>query len=411
VALSANTGSFNWSTAAAGTDIVVTSVGFQPKVLILWMSGTLTTSGEVSSSADDMIRSIGFATGTTNRYSAGISVEDGPTTMNTARFSRDSGCLSASATQYLDFVSFDSDGFTVEIDPSSATLGTARRVNFLALGGSGITNATVGTFQARATTGTQTVSPGFESDAILFLGAATTTVTSSLATAMLCFGAAKGSTLFSSIASYDFDNIGTSSCESELLTDAAINMFLDTGTEARATVSAVGATDFTVNWTVSSGIQEYYGYLAIEGIRIHVGDFLMPADTNNFTETGTGFIPKAVLAASHFNATGQRSDNVFGIGAATSASQRRSDYSLSDHSAAVGTVILNHTESALLQQLNTSASVTEALDLVSFDSDGMTLVMDNAGTGTQRAWYIAFGADESMTPYLPYRAFHHMLVR
>jgi hypothetical protein len=407
----ANTGSFNWSTAAAGTDIPVTSVGFQPKVLILWMSGTATTSGEVTTDTTQMIRSIGFATGTSNRYTAGMTVDDGPTTSNTVRFSRDTGCLAASSTQYLDFISFDSDGFTVEIDPSSGTLATARRVNFLALGGADITNVTVGTFQARATTGTQTVSPGFESDGILFLGAATTTVTSSLATGMLCFGAAKGSTLFSSIASYDMDNVGTMEGESELLTTDCINMFLATGTEARATVSAVGATDFTLNWTTASSIQEYYGYLAIKGIKIHVGDFLMPADTNNFTETGMGFSPRAVMAVSHFAATGQRVDNVFGIGAATSATQRRSNYSFSDGNSATAQVLLAHSESALLQQIDTTPTSTELLDLVSFDSDGMTLVMDNAGTGTQRAWYIAFAGAQSMIPYLPYRAFHHMLVR
>src|ERR1019366_464324 len=65
-----------------------------------------------------------------------------------------------------DLASFDTDGFTLNFIAADAT---ARVINFMALGGSGLTNAVTGDMTTSASTGAQAVTGvGFKPDCVIF---------------------------------------------------------------------------------------------------------------------------------------------------------------------------------------------------------------------------------------------------
>jgi hypothetical protein len=148
-----------------------TGVGFVPKVIILFASDK-TADGSAINNA--LYR--GMATSTSNRIAlAGVATQYG-TEVND-RYANSGKCfvIVTTANAILvsaDLVSFDADGFTLNFDTVDAT---ARKINYIALGGSDITNVKILKFTQNAGTGSQGVTGmGFKADSLIMMSSSTT---------------------------------------------------------------------------------------------------------------------------------------------------------------------------------------------------------------------------------------------
>src|SRR3990172_4938301 len=171
MALSSFVGSFSTGTPLITQTVVVTGVGFQPKVVIFWHSGRSESTDAIGRATTK--RGFAIATSTTNRRALSSVSVDASADSTTSHAHSDVACIisntGASIDGSLDLQSFDSDGFTLVCD--SATWPADRRIHFLALGGTTLTNANLVSFQEPAATGTQDITGfGFNPTAVLFFG-------------------------------------------------------------------------------------------------------------------------------------------------------------------------------------------------------------------------------------------------
>jgi hypothetical protein len=165
-------GSFNTGTGTS--TITVSGLAFQPKAVILWMSGrtgTTDSAGEGGTgSATAWYRVVGFFTSTTSRRVCFTRSLDGAAAATTDSGYREDACLASNGgtngavNGLLDVQSINSDGFTLIPDdafPSSF------RVHYLALGGDDLTNVFCGTLTEPAAVGTQNITGvGFQPDCL-----------------------------------------------------------------------------------------------------------------------------------------------------------------------------------------------------------------------------------------------------
>jgi hypothetical protein len=160
--------------AATGNQ-AITGVGFQPSAVLFF--GNRQASDAASSNGGSnaaMNHFVGVATSSTARgvvecnddFSAGGLVST-PTATQCIRQRSSAGTLLFAA----DFVSMDADGFTVNFATANAT---AYVINFIALGGSDLTNVAVKSWTTPTATGNQSqTGVGFQPDALVFIGSET----------------------------------------------------------------------------------------------------------------------------------------------------------------------------------------------------------------------------------------------
>ncbi|HEY47536.1 MAG TPA: DUF2341 domain-containing protein, partial [Anaerolineae bacterium] len=243
-------------------------------------------------------------------------------------------------------------------------------------------NSKVGTFTALAGTGSQSVSGvGFEPKAVLFW---ITDRTSEGSGAYARFGRGwtDGSNQAAIATAWDDEPAGGSdSNESRdrIVTSASITLVDHNGNLlAEASTSSFDADGFTLNWTTSGG-SRLVTYLALGGdtlTNVKVGGFVWPFSSMNYSETGIGFQPDAVMLAGIEMATGfgttTRGGHGFGI--ALSSSDRHSDAhrwrnNVTDVDSGSSGLMSNR---ALVFADDTNTPENE-LDLVSMDADGFSL--------------------------------------
>jgi hypothetical protein len=167
MALSSYTGTFDLN--ASTGDQSVTGVGFQPKFGIFW-----TTDQNATGSTGTATFGLGVAGSSTDRGYVAYRSETTVGTSNTAAGNNITRLLklyslatTPTVDVEVDFVSWDSDGFTVNISnaPSST-----RRVHYLVWGGTDITDVNVVDWTVTNTATQAITGVGFESDLIIFLG-------------------------------------------------------------------------------------------------------------------------------------------------------------------------------------------------------------------------------------------------
>jgi len=150
MALSTKAGSFALNTSTGNQS--VTGVGFQPEAII-FVGNNLTADGNAANAT--LI--LGFATSSTNRTTQSTRGFDGSNPTDASRSTVATKVVSlanSSDTIILDadFVSFDADGFTINITTSD---GVAYIMNYIALGGTDLTNSTILQFTTKTSTGSQ----------------------------------------------------------------------------------------------------------------------------------------------------------------------------------------------------------------------------------------------------------------
>ncbi len=399
MALSAKVGNFALNTSTGNQ--AVTGVGFQPK-LVLFFGSMNTADGIVV----DFNLVIGAATSSTARGHASINDEDAVGTSDSSRTIFTNSCLRmlvpGSASSYLviaDFVSMDSDGFTINI---SNAPGSAYRIGYLALAGSDLTNVKVGSFTTPASTGNNaTTGVGFQPDGVLFFanGDILETDTNSAAFG-LGFAVSTSQRAWTSLATprskittETFRRQGTDGCIAYMDHDGS-------SVEVHADFVSFDTDGFTLNFdaTISGdGII----YVALKGGQYAVGNLTTQTSTGNFSETGVGFQGSAGLFASFCNpASGSIIAGLeMSLGIVTSSTERFVVGGLSEDAQGTTDTDQFQDDGLVYGNYDHAQTLEGSADFVSWDSDGFTLnQVDADPTAGNEVIYLVIGEDAGAPP-------------
>ena len=389
------TGAFNIGTGAAGTYANVTSLAFQPKVYFLWVSGR--TESADTSARQNHQRGFGVGISTTDRRAACDQSMDGQTTSSADTAHRSDAALCSMTTAgaidgLADHNAMLSNGFSLIIDDAFAT---SLRVQYLALGGTDLTNVVSGMFNESASTGNQDITDaGFQPDAVLLFSAMIgSDPPGTQVDSTLMIGLAAGSENPNDVvwAGGADDNVGPMQTVSYNRAGESIALF-DTvlttssaATNGRAEVDAWLSNGFSLNWNERAGSRRIF-YVALKGGQHAIGDLLTCTSGNGCTvsETGLPFSPKAGLLFSHAKAqsasdTGQ-DDDEWSLGAVTTATSRNAQCLIDDESASTSLVAtaIYAVQVYCNQSTSVPGSTNGRMDVVSVNSDGWTFDMDDA---------------------------------
>ncbi len=410
MAANAATGSFNITTAAATNTVTVSGLGFTPVAVIFWWSGR-TDSTDASGGAT-AIEGVGFAVSTTDRRCVCGWSEDAQGTSNSANYQSEAACIieidDGGLVGAADVSAFNSGEFVVVIDTQFTT---DLRVSYLALGGE-INSAETGSFVV-ASAGNLDVATTDVPECVLFIATrqATATEAGGVHNQVTLMGAATGPSNEFTTSVFDRDARTTTIAYGYTYGAECCSSARPTGLgepESRCEFTdfaPVSGNGFSVEVLEAANDRAYY-FLALAGGDYHVGDFVTATDTSNFSQTGVGFEPVAVMFASNCKAEDAQdvtgAETKHSLGAATSATERTAQAFSSQNGLATSEVFTAIEHDELYVRPDLADGVEGLMDLVSMDSDGFTTVMDDADPGAAFVGFIAFGpaaaAGESVTP-------------
>jgi hypothetical protein len=389
------------SSDTVGTTKVVSGLGFAPVALFFYWSGTASAVDVLESL--DVQEGFGVATGAAARRCVSGFSQNGVTTTVTEGGYHNAAVActmdAAGFTGLLDIQSFDAGGFTAIIDDQFPV---NMRVQWMAIGGSDVANASVGSFQQPVGAGDQDiVDAGFQPNFIMVLhgGRTASGAPNTTADVNLTIGAYDGTT--QGVLAVGSQNAVTTTATMRYCRAGEIAVEYDgsiTATSARASATAFLANGFRLNWAEVAAAQSHYFYLALNistGKRI-VGNLLTRTDGADIVESGFGFTPEAAMffaAGAVENAADTPvAHNVYAVGAAVSPSSRGAIYA-SDKNAVTTTECRAGVEydEVYIEDESLSGTVTGLMDLKSMDSDGLTCVMDDPSSTAFFVWYFAFG--------------------
>lgn len=375
-----------------------TDPGFQPAGILLW--NPLATATGATAGANF---NIGFGTASTARNHMGYSSTDAAATsaagrsLSTVHVLRAATSGTSTANLSADLTSLDATGFTLNWGTLTTT---SPLFNYLALGGSDITNMKAGSFASGTTTGNVSATGvGFQPD-IVFLCI-------SLATAN---GMAVNNNNYSigvmtSSAQWAM-GVKTQNAQATMNTSRSfrndrclvvVSSITDTLAGEFSYVS-MDADGFTINQSVAAGTNSVITYLAIKGGQWKVGTDTQKTSTGTKGTTGVGFTPSAVILGS-----------VCDTSTAATAANSRLSFGVSDGTRNVATwtgdsdavpdsisnTIQSNTKCIVLATEGTSATPTTNAEasMSSLDSDGFTLNWTTADATARVFGYVAVGAN------------------
>lgn len=380
MALSAKVGTL--SCPGSTGNQAITGVGFQPKAVLFW--GNKRTSAGTSSSQFQFY--VGMATSSSSRACSAISNGAFRTdNLNTKCIFLKNDASTTVLT--ADLTSMDADGFTLNWSVVSSGV----QVNYLALGGSDLTNAAIKQLQAPASTGSQAYTGvGFRPDAVIAVsvGDTATPDNGSLSRARFGMGAASGSSAQWATSS-EWEG---GSANGYQRTNQVIAVIGNGAKVVEANLTSFDSDGFTLNWgTTTNGV--YCWFLCLKGGQFKAGSISQKTSTGNQAYTGVGFQPVAELFASRdlvASTTIDNNEEQTMIGAASSTSARAAIIS-NWGGLSTDQNTLTTTKAIRLQTGSTPTVQAEA-DLVSHDSDGFTLNWTTADATAREIVYLAFGS-------------------
>lgn len=413
-ALDYKKGTFNKTTATGNQS--VTGVGFQPKAIIFYHTGQA-----AEGFAAHIAAGYGFAAYDGAAYGqAAISAQVGDaqtTSTDGTGYHSAIRCIvmiadaaNPAATQAeASIVSFNADGFTINWNKNA---GATDIIHYVALGGTDITNAKVGTYAGPAAIGNNAVAGvGFQPDAVLFamgnrsvaLDTFTADNRASLNLGFMVGGAtpSQGSIGFGVRgAQTAIGNFG-----SVINSTTAISNLRGSAIDYTATYVSMDADGFTINAsTANTGRQ--LSYLALKGGNYKVGVMTQPTTGTapfNTATTGVGFQPSGLLFASTNSASANGTIDLdtttvtnpgasFMIGAGNAGASEGviwgHNYNFNTNDANESTVM-----TAILRHASSTATIRTEADLLSLDADGFTLTYTTrSDTTARRSIYFAVGS-------------------
>lgn len=255
----------------------------------------------------------------------------------------------------------------------------------------------IGTFTARTTVGSQTVTGvGFTPKAVLLFSTGNTAFDTFSGDIQYYPGFAASAVEQRSYAVLGFDNSATSDTDSGYNTTSTIadNTFTNTHI---AELTAFNSDGFVLDWVTNNGTAWRILYVAIGGTDVtnaKVGAFNSPAVTGDNAVTGVGFEPEIVfLLGTNFTADDTYTDlfGTFCHGMFNSAGEQGVVSLISlNGTAAMDTARYQRTDKCFATFSTTSTStLTHEATFVSMDNDGFTLNYTTASVANKRVAYLA----------------------
>ena len=287
------------------------------------------------------------------------------------------------------------DGFRIIIDNQFAS---AFRIHYLALGGSDITGAFVGTYDVTAGTGNFSVTGvGFQPEFVFFsspMASDTAEVAGTDGQTGDNMGAAVSSTARATLAGSSFDALGTSDTASYIYSGEALSGMSSTSSMSRRyDFVSMDADGFTINRVENNPVVQFYAALA--GPSFTVGTLTTQTDTTtDIAESGLGFQPSAIMffSAGRAESTADTptADEMITIGAGTGTTERGVQ-AIRDEDNVATTEVTTAIEFDAVYANLSSGAIAGLMDIKSIDSDGFTAIMDDADPSGMLVWYWAIG--------------------
>lgn len=413
-ALQVKQGTFAKRTTAGTT--LITGVGFQPKALIFYWTKQTTSNG---TQAANISSGQGFAAnnGTAITMAANVVTSlDAVATTDTNSFHSSTVAIASMVTtanpitteSEATITSMDVDGFTVNWTKAA---GTADIIHYVAIGGTDLTNANVGTTSMFTAIGNSAVTGvGFQPDAVLLLANNRTTVLNAVPAASGSPAINRGFMVGGATPSQGSIGWGARDAQTAVIHGSVFsatrfNILRRNLIDVAATCVSMDTDGFTMNASATGGATSV-SWLALKGGQYKVGNITQPiAGTPPFTTgyTGVGFIPTGLIltsgnsiAADNIVSTlGTAGGATFSVGAASASTARGSIWG-GMTAATVDANMNNDATKVIRLAYNSSATaVTTAAvaDLSTFDADGFTLNWTTrADAVARRMLYFAMGS-------------------
>lgn len=367
---------------------------------MIW-SGLQTAAGAVA----DAQFGFGVASSTTTENVGGYNSDNGTTSsdvvriFNTAHIIQEYTAGATTLNVNASLSSFDANGFTLNWETLNTT---SPKYNYLALGGSDITNVMSGNFAANTSTGNQAVTGvGFQPDIVFFFFGLNTTSVATNANTCFGVGVARSSSERWAASVGLQHNVATMNNRHAFYNNACLvqPQAGANNIEALADFVSMDADGFTINWSDAPGQADLVGYLAIKGGQWKVGTESQKTTTGTKTTTGLGIAPQGVLFASNCD-TAANSNSITDnarmmMGVSTGASNNTALWTGDqDNVADANTSTIMSANKALIMATENGATPTTNAEaaISSLDSDGFTLDWTTAD-GTEREFgYVAFGS-------------------
>jgi hypothetical protein len=382
-------GSFSLNTNTGNQSIA--GVGFRPKIVLFW-GGT---------AGNDALGTFGVATSSSSRWAGGYRYGYHQPSVVASRSFKTDRCIAfmtaANISSEADFVSTDSDGFTINVTNATSTV---RTIYYLALGGDSLlTSIGTMTYPAKGSEGDQSVKGvGFQPKVVLNMTTTHGTVpTVQLGKSEIFLGCGtSGSEMWTSAARFGRTNDEPSRVWTNQRSDRWHYVTKYDGTvNVSGTFVSMDSNGFTVNWS-NLHLARVIGWIALGGdIAAKCGSFDQPTSMGNQSQSGFGFRPRAILfvSAGHIASNGRVLDAHYSLGCATSSSARGvySTTATDSLSTTDGSSVSDAAQ-CIENISGSSPTVDSAADFISNDSDGFTINWTTADSTAREIVYFAIGA-------------------
>lgn len=386
-------GTFNAATVAGNQAI---TVGFQPKAVIFyWAHGTADgyqTGGYLG---------YGFTDGTRQGVVA-VASDDGVGTSNIGSMTRTDSVISILSNgaptedARANIVSLDANGFTLNW---SNAAGSAWNIHYLAVGGTEITNAYVGSFSRTAGTGNLAVTgTGFQPDFVMMLAPEYTDALNATSTGA-AFSIGMMTPTEQQTLGFGLHQDGQTTARinsGRQITTAALSTMYRGTEDGQASYASMDANGFTLNWTNGPAGTVQVLYLALKGGGYDLGATNQRTSVGTTAVTGVPFRPAGVMLFSYNNAASATVNTGTGagkisIGASTVTSEGAVWMHDTDNVTTTDANRATITTKAI--RLATNATTTNAeADVNSFDANGFTLGWTTTDATARQVLYWTFGS-------------------
>lgn len=396
---SAKVGSFNIDTSkTVGQTQVIAGLGFQPKLVLFWWSGS---TGNVDTVAGGNVSAgFGAASDSVSQGCVCYISNDASASSNSyyAQYVDETIAVYSTAGTYdglLSLASMDADGFTLLVDDQFAN---AYRISYLALGGDDLANVSIGFGIAPTSTGNKDFTGvGFQPDALIVFAAwpSGTSGGGGAVDGRLSLGFATGA------ANQGVADIYSRSAQAAMETagygysgEIAVRNGTGDTLSTRAAFVSFDADGFTLNFLEGTTARNFM-YVALKGGQYSVGALTTRTDGNDIAVTAPGFQPIALLLTSANRALSTQDTPTahasLSIGAATSPTNRACAAIWDEDALANSETAYANSDTAAYANVKDDA-IQGLMDLKSMDADGFTAVMDDADPGACWVAYLAIGA-------------------
>ena len=408
-------GSVQWlTTDVLNATKVVTGLGFTPKALRFYWVGLQSNSPtNLASGAVNERRGVGFAVSAASRRAVGTFSLDNDNGGAQCGSVANDNCIAVTVTAAgavdgrLDISSFDTNGFTLIVDdvtPANIT------VFYEAWGGTDISVAVVGDIAEPAATGTQNYTVnGFTDDGtgqvVMFAGVQSVNAlnTGQGQDSGLCVGFASSTLSTHNVVVVGNSDLGSDATDTDgycFQGDCLAQIVIAGGNpNARASLSAWGTNQFTLNWTSRATTNRRNIFLAIKGGRWRASSYTIAGNTLSSTTTVSDlpFYLKGIsligrMTAQNASATSTAEDRI-GFGSGSSTTSRNSAGILDRNGqdpTSINTIVQY---SSVLSFPSTGGAVQATYDINAFSLNSFQIIVDTAGgVASEFHGYLAFGS-------------------